>query len=102
MLQALVSKQVPLLTRLDQLDEECGALHERLWGVESEREELRGKLADMQMQCVGLKGELASEKVFLKFKTQCVLNAVCTDCSVYMVKYIEMYSNTTVQYVSLL
>ncbi len=31
--------------------------------MESEREKLRGKLEDMQTQCMGLKGELATQKV---------------------------------------
>ena len=62
-LQSLVAKQAAILSRLDDLDQECSDLKEELWKVNNDRGELSSEVAEIQAQCTRLQQQLESEKV---------------------------------------
>ena len=62
-LQSLQTKQADLLTRLDELDQECAGLRETLEEVEEHRHKLQVEVEDIQSRCSGLQKQLQEEQV---------------------------------------
>ena len=61
--QAMKSKQAALLSRLDELDKECGALKVELVKVENSRTKLLEDLHEVQAKYVEVQTQLSSEQL---------------------------------------
>ena len=61
--KSLQGKQASLLTRLDELDQECVGLREELEQVEGSRQKLQEEVRDMQTHCDELQQQLHVEEV---------------------------------------
>lgn len=63
--QALQSKHDALLKRVDELDNECEELRDRVLETEGERDELQGVMEDLQTETKNLSEELDNKQVFM-------------------------------------
>lgn len=61
--QVMKSKQAAILSRLDDLDEECGTLKVELVKVENNRTKLLRDLHEVQAKYVEVQTQLSSEQV---------------------------------------
>lgn len=62
-LQSLQTKQLNLLSRLDELDQECTSLGEELRDVKGSRDQLMGEVEKIRKECVVLKNQLEEQEV---------------------------------------
>ena len=73
--KSLQAKQANLLSRLDELDQDCAGLREELGQMEGSRQKLQNEVKNIQTHCNELQHRLEAEQVMQHGTDCCVEQA---------------------------